>query len=197
MEPTRFDSLVRVVTTRSRREAILALLGGVLGLSGLYQADAGMMGMGMMGMMGMGKGKRKRCEPDPTPNAFGCLNVGQPCRGQDSACCSGRCQGRSPRRGECDRSRCVSHDESTCLPGQQAETCGGQTVTCTSTAGQPGFCNTTTGEAAYCLAAGGCFPCQRDAHCEGVCGPGAACIRCANCPVGTSCAGTGATSCTF
>jgi hypothetical protein len=134
--------------------------------------------------------KRKRKTPDP--NAFGCLNVGQKCRGKDSTCCSGICQGKKPKKGKRDKRKCVGHDEATCQPGQSVPGCGGAaTVACTTSAGLPGACFTTTGNAAYC-ATGilECFPCKSDVDCQGVCGPRATCIPCA-----AECSAEGGTIC--
>jgi hypothetical protein len=133
MEAQRFDSLVRVVATRSRREALLALLGGALGLSGLYQAEAGMMGMGK------GKKRRKRrrknrssckkkntCRSAPTEAVF--------CDSRAECFCWVTVQGRKPfcgtvpnpaSRGDCSR----------CAVGE----------TCVDTAGTGIECGPATG----------------------------------------------------
>jgi hypothetical protein len=68
---------------------------------------------------------------------------------------------------------------------------GGEDVFCTSSAGAFGVCDTTTGNAAYCAVDAGCFPCAKDADCQQICGPAAACIVCA----GKECFGTGGTAC--
>jgi hypothetical protein len=131
--------------------------------------------------------QRKTAEP----NAFGCLPVGQKCRGKNSKCCSGICQGKKPKKGKKDKSRCVGHDGSTCRPGQHTGECGGvANIACTTSVGLAGSCATTTGNAAYCLSSGECFPCTRDADCQAVCGPQAACIQCA-----TECVARGGTAC--
>jgi hypothetical protein len=176
MDVVRFDALTRTLGAGASRRGILGGVLAALGLGALAPAD--------------GAAKKKNTKK-AKKNAFGCLNVGQQCRGKDRKCCSGICQGKKPKLGKRDRSKCVAHDESTCQPGQQAQECGGAIgVLCTTTAGQPGQCSTTTGNAPYCFADGDCFPCKRDSDCEGVCGPQAACIQCA-----TTCSGTGGTAC--
>jgi hypothetical protein len=134
-------------------------------------------------------------------NQFGCINVGKPCRGKDSKCCSGICQGKKPKKGEKDKSRCVGHDEGTCSRGLRSVPCGGASNTfCTNSRGQPGVCETTTGNAAHCNAVSDCFPCKRDVDCQPICGPKAACIQCGLfCPHtgGTACAGLADGDCDF
>ena len=79
MDTDVFDSLARSLgAASSRRRALAAALGGLVTLGVLPT--------------GAKKGKTKK----PKPNAFGCLNVGQKCRGKDSKCCSGICQGKKP-----------------------------------------------------------------------------------------------------
>jgi hypothetical protein len=171
MHATRFDALTRSLGTGASRRgflgAVLTTVGlGLLGPAGVVAKDRK-------------KKKKKKRRKGPSPNFFGCLNVGQKCRGKDSKCCSGICQGKKPKKGKRDRSKCVGHDESTCLAGQQAPNCSGAAfVACTTSAGLDGICATTTGKAAYCFGAGGCFPCKRDRDCHAVCGPRSACISC-------------------
>src|SRR5688572_19569171 len=178
MGPSRFDALTRSLAVSPTRRGVLQRLAGVLAL--------GLLGS-LPRVVSSKKGKRNK----PKKNAFGCLNVGQPCRGKNGKCCSGICQGKKPKKGKKDKSRCVGHDGSTCLPGQHMEECGGvANVACATSVGLAGSCATTTGNAAYCLSSGECFPCTRDADCQAVCGPRAACIQCA-----TECAGRGGTAC--
>ena len=144
------------------------------------------------------KGKRRRKknrkgnngqQPVVTFNAFGCVNVGDFCQ-NSGQCCSGICEG----------SACKAHDVATCLVGQTDFTCAGVTnVDCIAQGGD-GRCLTTTGNAGYCAGdqvppADGCVSCNKDADCISACGTGAACILCANCPEGRSCAGNSEDSC--
>ncbi len=111
-------------------------------------------------------GKKRRA---PQLNEFGCVDVGKGCRGKDELCCSGICQGKAPKRGKRDRSKCVAHNTGGCLPGQE---------TVATPCGTGGFCARTTGNAGFCLmpATGICTNCRKDAECEAALGPGAACV---------------------
>ena len=179
MVPSRFDALTRSLAVRPTRRGVLKRLAGVLAL--------GLLGS-LPRVVSSRKGKRKK----PKKNAFGCLNVGKPCRGKNGKCCSGICQGKRPKKGKKDKSRCVGHDATSCLVGQAEVACGGtQTVNCITSAGRDGRCETTTGNAAFCRAFGvsGCFACKTDSDCQTHCGPGAACFPCTSCPEGTACSG--------
>jgi hypothetical protein len=117
---------------------------------------------------------------------------GKACRGKDGNCCSGICQGKNPKRGKKDKSRCVAHDSSTCQAGDNGEICGGlENVSCTTSTGDPGLCHTTTGNAGYCPSFLQCAVCQRDSDCEEIFGAGAACLLCGGCAEGTICGGLG------
>jgi hypothetical protein len=136
------------------------------------------------------KRKQKQGQGQPLLNAFGCVDVGQKCFGRGDLCCTGRCEGTPPRNGGPDERRCAAHDTGGCQAGQRPSGCGGVDTACTTTSGSEGACNTTTGKSGFCAAAGDCFPCAKDADCQGLCGPGAACVVCAE-----SCSGTGGTAC--
>jgi hypothetical protein len=135
--------------------------------------------------------RKKRRKKTPQLNAFGCLNVGQKCRGKDALCCSGKCAGKKPKRGRKDRRTCVAHDTGGCPKGDPSEACGGDVETvCTAATGLEGVCDRTTGNAGFCTVSGDCFPCRKDADCQPLCGPEAACIRCEE-----TCSGVGGTAC--
>jgi hypothetical protein len=160
-------------------------------LSGALVAAAGWLGVGDAAA----KKKRKKRKPKKAkPNAYGCLDVDKACK-NESQCCSGICQGKQGKK------TCQAHDQSTCQAGQTLAICGGDAnVSCTTSGGDPGLCLSTTGSAGYCFASGDCFACTKDADCEPVCGPGAACIVCAEpCSErgGAFCAGAVADSCDF
>jgi hypothetical protein len=177
MDDTRFDALTRSFAAGVSRRTIL---GGVLATVGLGALSPT-----------VDAARKKKKKKKLQLNAFGCVDVGKPCRGKDSKCCSDICQGKKPKKGKKDRSECVGHDESTCLRGQHLAECGGvANVDCLTSAGLPGRCSTTTGNAGYCLTDGDCFPCKRDADCQAVAGPRAACIPCA-----AECVATGGTAC--
>lgn len=160
MEGTRFDLLARTVGGPSRRR-VLAALAGTLGLA------AG-------GVPGSEAGKHKK-KPKLKRNAYGCVDVGKPCRGNSANCCSGICNGKKPKKGKKDRSRCVAHNTATCVPGLDA--CKGVDATC----GTGGICLETTGKASFCgdPDTDACVACNRDTDCEALLGPGAACVYCA------------------
>lgn len=121
----------------SRRGSLRAL--GSSGLAALIGARLGVFGAGA-------KTKRKRKPKKAKRNAFGCLNVGQPCNGDSGACCSGICEGTKPKKGQKDSSRRVSHDAVTCQAGEREPYRGGaELVLCTTSTGFAGQCNTTTG----------------------------------------------------
>jgi hypothetical protein len=185
MDGIRFDRLTRSLVTGVTRRHVLSRLGmAALGLGLLPSPEA------------VAKKKKKK---KLKLNQFGCVNVGGKCRGKDKNCCSGVCQGKKPKNGKRDKSRCVAHDESTCEPGQTGTVCDGAAdVPCAPTSGPVGVCFTTTGNAGYCSASGTCSPCQKDADCIGVCGEGAACVPCASeCDFlgGTACVGASPGAC--
>lgn len=171
MDNQRFDALVKtLITSGPRRGVLQALAGGALAaLLGRFSAveDA--------------EGKKKRNSRKKRPplqfNAFECVEVGKSCRSNSANCCSGICQGKRPRKGEKDTSRCVAHDTGGCQPGQEGQPC------------RPGgTCAETTGKAGFCAFGIAFADCQKDADCDALFGPGAACIVTAdpNSSTGTS-----------
>ena len=130
--------------------------------------------------------------PPPLPplvfNRFGCVDVGQACRGDDSVCCSGRCAGVAPSPGQPDTSQCVAHDVGTCPPG--TPTCP-LVTSCTTDTGFVGTCLPTTGAAAYCASAQTCAICTKDSDCIPIAGATAACVAACD----TRCPDTGGRLC--
>lgn len=188
MDQRRFAILTRALTgVPSRRDVVrgVASLGLGLGIARvLDDAEA---------KKKRGK-KRKRKPKKPKPNVYGCLNVGQRCRGDSSRCCSGICQGKKPKKGKKDRSRCVGHDASICRVDYDLCSTGGAHV-CSPTLCA---CLLTTGKAPFCgdpqsAPIDVCVDCTHDTDCEADFGPGAACVVfggiCSeNCPnTGTAC----------
>jgi hypothetical protein len=175
MEASHFDALTRsLADARSRRAAVGGLLAGTLGLLRFAEAAA--------------KQKSKNRKNRLQRNAFGCVNVGGKCRAKDSNCCSGICQGKKPKKGERDKSKCIAHNTGACSFGQ--DSCGGGVFPC----GLPGGnCLVTTGNASFCgvQAKGACLDCKKDADCVALgYGQGAACCVCNDCSplgVGTGC----------
>jgi hypothetical protein len=169
MDHDAFDRLTTTLSTGSSRRRVLRLSAAALGLGGVGQSVAK---------------KKKKKKKKPTSllfNSFGCVNVGGACRGNSDNCCSGICEGSKPKKGKKDTSRCVAHDQSTCVAGQRQAPCGGVDVECEASNGLPGFCDTTTGNAGYCSISGDCFACKKDKDCQSEFGEGAACIVCAGC----------------
>jgi hypothetical protein len=139
--------------------------------------------------------RRRRRSKKPKKNAFGCVNVGKPCRGKDSLCCSGRCQGKAPKKGEKDKSRCAAHHVGPCTAAQNE--CGDDTYSGCNPDLPSSACYRTTGEASFCgnAVVGGCIDCRKDADCEAYEFPkGSACVKCPACESGekTACISPGA-----
>jgi hypothetical protein len=168
MDATHFDRLTRTIPALLSRRGILRGIGSAA------------LGLGLARVPGTATAKNKKLKR----NGYGCVDVGNACRGNDANCCSGICQGKKPKRGEKDKSVCVAHNARTCTNGQ--DSCLQGNITC----GTMGICLQTTGKAEYCGKAGACAVCTKDADCEATKGPGAACAICA-----ASCAGTGGTAC--
>ena len=155
MAPARFDVLARALIAVPRR-VLLRRAAISLGLSAL---DPPLVG---------------RAKKKPTPNPYGCLNVGRPCRGKAARCCSGICRGKKPKKGTKDKRKCAPHNTGGCTVAQ--DSCAvEQNVPCLSN----GVCTRTTGAANFCarLGVGTCMACGKDADCY-LMGPGAACIVC-------------------
>jgi len=123
------------------------------------------------------KKRKKKTQPEqpsapqsppqpPVFNEFGCFDVGQPCQGDNSLCCSGICEG-TP-----ESSQCVGHDSLTCTAAQ--DNCVTQPNPC----GTGGKCFKTTGNASFCGNGAQCVACKHDPDCEAAMGPGAACVVC-------------------
>jgi hypothetical protein len=124
------------------------------------------------------KGKGKKNAKKPPRNAFGCLEVGKPCRGKDSSCCSGVCRGKKPKKGKKDTSKCVAHNTVGCTPERSVCFTGNQSSFC----GPQKLCMATTGNAGFCAAGVfsqeiHCRVCGKDTDCEAAgFGQGAACV---------------------
>ena len=141
--------------------------------------------------------KNKKKEKKPKSNAFGCLDVGQACRGKDATCCSGICQGKKPKKGKKDESKCVAHNAGIC--SADSDSCNsGVAVACN--AGDPTcFCVLTTGNAGFCGqftagTDGHCRFCSKDTDCQAEFGAGAACVFLGRACTAI-CAATGGTAC--
>jgi hypothetical protein len=163
MDGSQFDNLLRSLTG-SRRSLLPGALTLVAGWQRISEVKA-----------------KKKPKNKPKLNAFGCLNVGQKCRGKDSTCCSGLCQGKKPKKGQKDKSTCVAHNDGGCTPersvcvtGSQASLCGPEAV-CLATTGNAGFCANVAGNSFSQEA--NCRVCSKDTDCEAAgFGQGAACV---------------------
>jgi hypothetical protein len=172
MDTAQFDKITRRLGSgATRRRALGTMALGVLGVITAHQVPEA-------------SAKKRKAKRAPL-NAFGCLNVGARCHGNSANCCSGICQGKKPKHGAKDKSRCVSHNEGGCAVG--VDSCVAM-VEC----GTTGRCYTTTGNASFCGAyqVGDCRVCATDQDCVGLgFGAGAACLTC---PL---CSQTGNTAC--
>ena len=186
MDSRHFDALTKRLTEAGSRRGLLGLLATLPVLGGLVaflDPDAGE----------ARHNKKRRKKVKVRFNDFGCVNVGGFCK-NGGQCCSGICQGKKGKKG---KKKCKAHNVSTCQPDD--DTCLGAEVGCTTDIGDDGRCSRTTGNASYCEASGNCTACTKDADCVAVCGAGAACIVCANCPEsgGTACVGQSGVGCGF
>jgi hypothetical protein len=166
VDAERFDDVTRLLaTTAPRRVALAALAGTSLTVLvyavGWEAADA---------KRRKRKGKRKNIKR----NAFGCVDVGKACRGKDANCCSGTCQGKKPKRGKRDKSRCVAHNTGGCQP--EDDNCAGLLMGCGEF--RSGICYRTTGKGSFCARAAFCGECAKDVDCIAITGPGSACGFC-------------------
>ena len=198
MNTHRFDPIARSLTVLpSRRDVLRGLVGAGLGpaLLGWPRGES----------MVAAKNKRKQkhkpkqqtpLPPSPPPapfNQFGCLDVGQPCQGDSTLCCSGIC--------EPTTSRCIAHNSGVC--SASTDTCTlRENIPCNPNK-EGCLCTLTTSNAGFCAdfsdAAAGersnlCRFCSQDTDCQEEFGPGAACVVLAGACTGI-CLRTGTTAC--
>lgn len=165
MDATRFDRFTRALTATPSRRILLQSLAGVLGVAPALP---------------QGAVRAKKRKSKVLLNALGCVSVGGKCRGQDTLCCSGICQGQKPKKGKPDKSRCVAHDVRGCTAERRACIAGALLSSCSDTAN----CIVTTGNASFCAEGVAnadledvCRPCRKDSDCEALgFGAGAACV---------------------
>lgn len=184
----------------SRRDVLRGLASAGLGLGVLRWQDAAEAKKNHKKKHKAKKGKKEQPQPAPQPvfNRFGCLDVGQPCGGDSTLCCSGICEGAPPAEGQPDTRRCAAHGQGTCdqvardfceTPDVQQAICNGSTCACVKTTAGSNFC----GEFGSANVSD-CAVCTRDADCELLGFPaGSACVslsrgRCGgSCPTGFAC----------
>jgi hypothetical protein len=174
VDQDRFDRLTRSLgATASRRGLGRALTGG--GLAALVGERLAPHSVGAKNK----KRRKNRNKPKKLPiNEFGCVNVGKPCAGKNGKCCSGLCQGKKPKKGKKDKSKCVAHNAGICIA--ETDSCTVGEVSC-NPSNPSCFCTLTTGNAGFCAAfsggpAGHCRVCREDTDCEPEFGVGAACL---------------------
>lgn len=167
MSDSRFDRLTRRLSATPTRRGVLLGLAASLGLAVTRMPRA---------VTAKNKHKKKLKR-----NQYGCVDAGGNCQGRDNVCCSGICDGKKPKKGKKDRSRCVAHHEGACTLAQ--DSCANDDPT-PCHPDLPYFCLRTTGKAAYCgwNPAPACLTCRNDADCEQTLGPDAACVVCPSCP---------------
>jgi hypothetical protein len=165
MNTDHVDDMTRMLTILpSRRDVLRGLAGAGLGLGAFRFRGAT--------EAKKRKNKHKKHKPKKaTPNEFGCLEVGDPCK-TATQCCSGVCEGKKGKK------RCRAHGNGTCNQTIQAfcapdnptiSLCNSADCVCVRTTAGSNFCTSTQGVQ--------CADCTRDADCEAL-GflPGSACL---------------------
>jgi hypothetical protein len=179
MGAKRFDALMRRLSARAARRGLLAGLAG--GLLAVGPLAFGGHEAGARNKHKKHKKKKPHHSKRPPFNAFGCVDVGQACRGNDNFCCSGICEGETPKKGKRDTSLCVAHHTGDCTPEITYCTAGTLNSKCVS-GGADAYCLTTTGHADFCgnvkdfVTENRCRSCEKDTDCEAITGPGSACV---------------------
>ena len=135
MDVDRFHALLRSLSEMpSRREVLRSLIGAGVGL-GLLRPPV------TTEAKKKGKKPKKRIRLRRRQAEV---------PGKNRTCCSGICQGKKPKKGKKDRSRCVAHNAGFCAA--DSDSCSvGTDVACNP--GNPScFCTLTTGNAGFCAA---------------------------------------------
>ena len=193
MDQVSFNALTRTLChLPSRREVLRGLASAGLGLGVLWLpeiAEAKKKRKNKKGKKEPKKTSQTQNPPGDTPplempplvfNQYGCVEVGQPCRGDNTNCCSGICQGAAPAEGQPDDSRCIAHGAGTCSqqgPGvclsqnPNLLTCNNENCVCWRTTAGSNFCGERFGSALSKES-----ECRRDADCDALgFPPGTAC----------------------
>jgi hypothetical protein len=173
MDGTRFDRLTRGLTDTATRRGILAgLAATALGLTAPH-----------VPIVAKKKNKKTKKQKPLKLNQFDCVNVGGKCQGEDANCCSGKCQGKKPKKSKKDTSRCAAHhvggctvERDVCIPDNAA-------LARCNPANDDAFCTVTTGNGPFCANLSNtseednCRACSTDGDCI-VVGfpPGSACV---------------------
>jgi hypothetical protein len=171
----RFNDMTRTLPALPSRRDVLRGLAAVAGGLGLARLQKN--------VEARKKRKHKKKDKKPKPNAFGCLDVGQPCRGNSDLCCSSVCGGKKPKRGKKDKRRCIAHNVGGCTPERsfcfadpiQHSLCNpaDDNAACLPTTGNAGFCGDFVGFRED----ENCQLCAKDIDCEEMgFPPGSACV---------------------
>src|SRR5688500_16952446 len=175
---TRFPAVTQTLARLpTRRDIVRGLAGAGLGLAGLRLS--GLAGAKQKHARSKRK-KKNRKRPQPVVNQYGCLEVGQPCKGDSTRCCSGVCEGKKPKKGKKDTRRCVAHGTGTCEQDQLTlcevynpapAPCNNAACVCVRTTADSSFCGTTA------VGVSDCAACQRDSDCQALgFAAGSACV---------------------
>jgi hypothetical protein len=179
MDHMHFDALARSFGTASRRNLGRAIAGG--GFAALVGSAFGALDANAKKTRRKKRKRKKKSQTPITPppftlpplvfNQFGCVEVGQPCRGDNTNCCSGICQGSAPAAGQPDPSRCVAHDTGTCKQDIEGICTTPDLVQVTCNNRTECGCFRTTSGSNYCAevfcgpGCSQCVSCERDADC--------------------------------
>jgi hypothetical protein len=178
MDDRYFDALTRRLTTaRVCRRTIVGILA-----SGAIAWSRGGTNITSARKRKQKKQKKRKQQKQRPPvlNAFGCVAIGLPCRGDSALCCSGICQGAPPRQGKPDTSVCIAHNAANCSPERGFCATGDDKR---SVCGTSGICVATTGNAGFCASDDNNSP---EINCR-VCGSDADCVA-QGFPPGSACA---------
>lgn len=178
MDANRFHSLARSLTSLlTRRNVLHGLAATGLGLAAFpgWPGDES----AVEAKKKRKKNKQKHKQPPQVPqspgppfNEFGCLDVGQPCQGDSTLCCSGIC--------DPGTSTCIPHNSGVCFEDTDTCTLGHQfpcsftnpLCTCLLTSGNAGFC----GDFKDFDPNANCRFCSQDTDCQEEFGAEAACV---------------------
>jgi hypothetical protein len=177
MDDRRFDALTQRLTAVESRRSLLGLVAGAALGAAAGRDDARARKRNRKQRKHK---KQKQKRKPPILNAFGCVDVGLPCRGDSALCCSGICQGAPPKQGKRDTSVCIAHNAGNCSPARSFCVTGDDKL---SQCGTSGICVATTGNAGFCASDDNnspdlnCRVCGTDTDCEAQgFPPGSACV---------------------
>jgi hypothetical protein len=198
MDTKHVKTIRQSLTSRpSRRDVVQGFAGAGIGLTALSAWPRGVSEIAAKKKRkkrskNKKKNKTPQLPPSPPPfNEFGCLDVGQPCQGDSTLCCSGIC--------DPGTSTCVAHDSGVCFADTDSCTVG-QGVRCSVNNEHCG-CTLTTGNAGFCTDLSNFDPdvkcrfCSTDTDCQEEFGAGAACVVLRGAVCSAACAATGRTAC--